>query len=210
VLKAIPDLEEKNVVRCQFRGYLNEKGVASDSRTETFAALKLEVNSWRWHGVPFYIRAGKNLPVTCTEIVCRLRKPPAIFPANGIRSNYMRRRISPDVTIAMGMNVMADGERMVGIPVEMVASKQKSASEMDAYERVLTDAMAGDATLFAREDYVEEAWRIVDPLLLDAGQVDLYEPHTWGPDSVEQVAPPGGWQNPVIHTETVGIRNEAA
>src|SRR5581483_6925817 len=95
VLKAIPDLDERNVVRGQFRGYLEEKGVAPDSNTETFAAVKLEVNSWRWQGVPFYIRAGKQMPATCTEIVCRLRKPPAIFPAEGITSNYLRMRISP-------------------------------------------------------------------------------------------------------------------
>jgi len=210
VLKAIPELEEKNVVRGQFRGYLNEKGVVSDSKTETFAALKLEVNSWRWHGVPFYIRAGKNLPVTCTEIVCRLRKPPAIFQAEGIRSNYLRMRINPDVTIAMGMTVMADGEKMIGLPAEMVMSQQKSAHEMDAYERVLTDAMSGDATLFAREDYVEEAWRIVDPLLRTGTPVHSYDPHTWGPDAAEQVAPADGWHNPVIAHEPTVIRSEAA
>jgi len=210
VLKAIPDLEEEHVVRGQFRGYLNEKGVVPDSRTETFAALKLEVNSWRWHGVPFYIRAGKNLPVTCTEIVCRLRKPPAIFPADGIQSNYMRMRISPDVTIAMGMTVMADGEKMIGLPAEMVMSHQKSAQEMDAYERVLSDAMAGDATLFAREDYVEEAWRIVDPLLRTGTPLHPYDSHSWGPDAVEQVTPPGGWQNPAIAHEPAALRSEAA
>jgi len=210
VLKAIPDLEEKNVVRGQFRGYLNEKGVAPDSRTETFAAVKLEVNSWRWNGVPFYIRAGKNLPVSCTEIVCRLRKPPAIFAADGIRPNYMRMRISPDVTIAMGMTVMADGDKMIGLPAEMVASEQKSAKEMDAYERVLTDAMAGDATLFAREDYVEEAWRIVDPLLHKQTPVLPYEPHTWGPEAVKQVTPPGGWHDPVVAHEPTVLRSEAA
>ena len=171
VLKAIPALEEKNIVRGQFGGYLNEKGVAPDSTVETFAAVKLDINSWRWQGVPFYIRAGKSLPVTSTEIVCRLRKPPTIIPADVLNSNYFRFRISPDVSIAMGMTVMAPGERMAAQHAEMIASHQPSAEEMDAYERVLGDAMAGDATLFAREDYVEEAWRIVDPFLKKATPV---------------------------------------
>jgi glucose-6-phosphate 1-dehydrogenase len=198
VLKAIPALEGKNVIRGQFRGYLDERGVAPGSKVETFAALKLEINSWRWQGVPFYIRAGKCLPATCTEIVCRMRKPPTVIPADILRPNYLRFRISPDVSIAMGMTVMAPGEAMVGQPTEMVAHRLPGAEEMDAYERVLGDAMAGDATLFAREDYVEEAWRIVDPLLNQATPVYTYEPNTWGPNQVEQVTPVGGWQNPVI------------
>jgi glucose-6-phosphate 1-dehydrogenase len=198
VLKAIPDLEEKNVVRGQFLGYRDEKGVAPSSKTETFAAVKLEVNSWRWQGVPFYLRAGKQLPVTCTEIVCRLRKPPAIFPAEGIASNYLRMRISPDVAIAMGMTVMVGGEtRIITEPVEMVASTQPTAEHMDAYEKVLGDALAGDTTLFAREDYVEEAWRIVEPLLGKATPLHFYERQTWGPAAVDQLAPAGGWHDPV-------------
>ena len=110
VLKAIPALESTDVVRGQFRGYLAEEGVSPDSQVETFVALKLQVNSWRWQGVPFYIRAGKSLPATCTEIVCRLRKPPSVIPADILTSNYLRFRISPDVTIAMGMTVMAPGK----------------------------------------------------------------------------------------------------
>ncbi|HUA59725.1 MAG TPA: glucose-6-phosphate dehydrogenase, partial [Verrucomicrobiae bacterium] len=179
-------------------------------KTETFAALKLEVKSWRWDGVPFYIRAGKCLPVTSTEILCRLRKPPAILSADGVTSNYLRIRVSPDVTIAMGMTVMDDGEKMIGLPAEMVASRQKDPQEMDAYERVLGDAMAGDATLFAREDYVEEAWRIVDPLLGIGAPVHPYDPHTWGPEAGAQIAPPGGWQNPVIAQEPGLLRDKAA
>jgi glucose-6-phosphate 1-dehydrogenase len=198
VLKAIPELDEKNLVRGQFRGYLEEKGVAPDSKVETFAALKLAINSWRWQGVPFYIRAGKSLPVTSTEIVCQLRKPPSVLPADVLTSNYLRFRISPDVAIAMGMNVMAPDEGMARVPAEMIASHQPSAEEMDAYERVLGDAMAGDATLFAREDYVEEAWRIVDPLLKKATPVYPYEPNSWGPNEVERVTPAGGWQNPIV------------
>jgi len=210
VLKAIPPLEEKDVVRGQFRGYLDEKGVAPDSKVETFAAVRLEINSWRWQGVPFYIRAGKNLPVTSTEIVCRLRKPPSIIPAEVVHSNYLRFRISPDVTIAMGMTVMAPDDKFLSRPAEMVASQQQNAEEMDAYERVLGDAMAGDATLFAREDYVEEAWRIVDPLLKNGSSVYQYEPKSWGPTEVVRVTPAGGWQNPVVVEEKPAITSQAA
>ena len=210
VLKAIPAVEEKNLIRGQFRGYLQEKGVAPDSKTETFAALRLEVNSWRWQDVPFYIRAGKCLPVTCTEIVCRLRRPPTFIPAEFLNSNYLRFRISPDMAIAMGMTVLAPGDRLAGQSTEMIASRQPSAEQMDAYERVLGDAMAGDATLFAREDYVEEAWRIVDPLLQKATPVYTYEPSTWGPNEVERVTPPGGWQNPIVTHETSTVAGQAA
>ncbi|HMK29645.1 MAG TPA: glucose-6-phosphate dehydrogenase [Terriglobales bacterium] len=210
VLKAIPALDEKNVVRGQFRGYLDEKGVGPDSRTETFAAVRLEINCWRWQGVPFYIRAGKNLPVTCTEVVCRLRKPPSIIPAEAVHSNYFRFRISPDVGIAIGMTVMGPDDKFLSRPAEMMASEQRSAEEMDAYERVLGDAMAGDATLFAREDYVEEAWRIVDPLLKNGSPVYRYEPKTWGPTEVERATPSGGWQNPVVVHDKPTITSQAA
>jgi len=201
VLKAIPALESTDVVRGQFRGYLAEEGVSPDSQVETFVALKLQVNSWRWQGVPFYIRAGKCLPATGTEIVCRLRQPPTVIPADVLASNYLRFRISPDVAIAMGMTTMAPGEKLIGEAAEMTASRQRDSQEMDAYERVLGDAMAGDATLFAREDYVEEAWRIVDPLLFRGTELYGYEPHTWGPAEVERVTPPGGWQDLDIHAE---------
>jgi glucose-6-phosphate 1-dehydrogenase len=210
VLKAIPAVDEKNLVRGQFRGYLDEKGVAPDSKVETFAALQLEVNSWRWQGVPFYIRAGKSLPVTCTEVVCRLRKPPTEIPAEVLHSNYLRFRISPDVSIAMGMTVMGPGEKLVGQPAEMIATKPPDAVEMDAYERVLGDAMAGDATLFAREDYVEQAWRIVDPVLKKVTPVYPYDPGTWGPHEVERVTPPGGWQNPIVGHELSAVSGRAA
>ncbi|PWT96703.1 MAG: glucose-6-phosphate dehydrogenase [Terriglobia bacterium] len=201
VLKAIPELNGSNVIRGQFRGYQAEKGVAPGSRMETFAAIRLEVDSWRWHGVPFYIRAGKCLPETYTEVVCRLRKPPAILPGDGFGKNYMRFRISPDVAIAMGMTVMSPGDSLRGEPVEMVASRQAGTEEMDAYERVLRDAMAGDATLFAREDYVEEAWRIVEPLLKEETPVYPYEPGEWGPKEAERLLPPGGWINPIVNHE---------
>src|SRR4029077_5720406 len=165
VLKAIPPLEATNLVRGQFRGYRQEKGVAPNSKVETFAALQLEIDSWRWKGVPFYIRAGKNLPVTCTEVLGRFRKPPSVIKDSALSRNHLRFRISPEMTIAVGTTVMAPSEVMKGETVEMVASRHPSPEEMEAYERVLGDAMAGDATLFAREDYVEEAWRIVDPVL---------------------------------------------
>ena len=198
VLRAIAPLDENNLVRGQFRGYLNEKGVAPNSQTETFAALRLEINSWRWQGVPFYIRAGKNLPVTCTEIMGRFRKPPSVLPANEIKENHLRFRVSPDVTIALGMTVMAPGDDMTFTTAEMLASRHPSAEEMDAYERVLGDAMEGDATLFARQDYVEEAWRIVDPALKAATAVYQYEPGTWGPNEVRRVTPAAGWNNPIL------------
>jgi len=210
VLKAISPIEEKNLVRGQFLGYRDEPGVAKDSKTETFAALKLEINSWRWKGVPFYIRAGKYLPVTCTEIVGKFRKPPTLVPESALTENHLRLRISPEVTIAMGMMVLAPGEGMASQTVEMVASRSPRAADMDAYERVLGAAMEGDASLFAREDYVEEAWRIVDPVLKTGTAIYQYQPNTWGPREVERVTPMGGWSNPASHEESVAASGAAA
>ena len=199
VLKAMLPLAPENLIRGQFRGYLKEPGVKPDSKVETFAALKLEVDSWRWRGVPFYIRAGKLLPVTCTEVVVRLRQPPTMYQGFGVKSNYVRLRISPDITIALGLNIMAPLTESAGELTEILGVTHPPAAEMDAYERVLSDAMAGDATLFAREDYVEEAWRIVDPALKAGTPVYEYEPNTWGPAQIaEKVTPPDGWQNPVV------------
>src|SRR5271165_2228883 len=199
VLKAIWALDPKDVIRGQFRGYRNEKGVAPQSRIETFAALRLEINSWRWQGVPFYIRAGKSMPVTCTEVVVRLRQPPVVFTTCCSGPDYFRFRLSPEVTIALGATVMDREERMIGRPTELLASNQPRAGAMDAYERILGDAMDGDATLFAREDYVEEAWRIVDPVLKASTPVYEYEPNSWGPSQAyQQVSPPGGCQNPIV------------
>jgi glucose-6-phosphate 1-dehydrogenase len=202
VLKAMRSLDPNNLVRGQFRDYRKEKGVATDSKTETFAALRLDVDSWRWKGVPFYIRAGKNLPVTCTEVIGRLRRPPSPLGRSFVTPNYLRFRISPEMTIAIRTTVMAEGEAMMGEAVEMVASRHPRPDEMDAYERVLGDAMAGDATLFAREDYVEEAWRIVDPVLKANIPVYEYETGTWGPSEVDDIIlPPGGWHNPTATDE---------
>ncbi|HEY2815693.1 MAG TPA: glucose-6-phosphate dehydrogenase [Casimicrobiaceae bacterium] len=199
VLKSIPPLANKDVVRGQFRGYRNEPGVAADSKVETFAALQLEIDSWRWQGVPFFIRAGKCLPVTSTEVVVRLRHPPRIFPHVSAPADYVRFRISPDIAIAIGATVMDAADAMIGQHVELLASRHPAAEEMDAYERVLGDAMIGDATLFAREDYVEEAWRIVDPVLKQTMPVFEYAPGTWGPAEVDPaVVPHGGWQDPVV------------
>ena len=199
VLKAMPPLDAKHLIRGQFRGYRQEHGVAPDSHVETFAALQLEIDSWRWQGVPFYIRAGKCLPVTCTEIVVRLRQPPTMYQGFNLAPNYVRLRISPEITIAFGTNVMGPGEETVAQSVEIIASRHPRADEMDAYERVLGDAMAGDATLFAREDHVEEAWRIVDPVLKAGTPVYEYEPNTWGPREVDEtVSPLGGWQHPIV------------
>jgi glucose-6-phosphate 1-dehydrogenase len=197
VLKAIPALEPDQVVRGQFRGYRKEKGVAADSKTETFAALRLDVNSWRWKGVPFFIRAGKDLPVTSTEVLARFRRPPIMLKFGDMPRNHLRFRISPEMTIALGGTVMAASEQMHGEAVEIIASSHPRPEEMDAYERVLGDAMAGDATFFAREDYVEEAWRIVDPVLKEATPVYEYEPGSWGPSEVDaKISPDGGWHSP--------------
>ncbi|MGH8149617.1 MAG: glucose-6-phosphate dehydrogenase [Steroidobacteraceae bacterium] len=200
VVKAIPPIDARNIVRGQYRGYRQERGVAADSSVETFAALRLDIDSWRWRGVPFYIRAGKCLPVTCTEITVRLREPPTMYKSYTLRSNYVRMRISPDVVMACGLNVTSPTEESRSELTELMASRSPSAKEMDAYERVLGDAMAGDATLFAREDYVEEAWRIVDPVLRSSTPLHEYERQTWGPDGVGGVQPPGGWRNPIVST----------
>lgn len=198
VLKAIRPLEARDLVRGQFRGYRQEKGVAPGSRVETFGAMRLHIDSDRWRGVPFYIRAGKCLPVTCTEVVVRLRHPQGIYQSAGLAANHLRLRISPEVTIAFGLNVIGAGQEAAGESVEILASKQPRADEMDAYERVLSDALAGDATLFARQDSIEESWRIVDPVLRTDTPVCLYEPGSWGPNEVDKcVAPAGGWHNPV-------------
>jgi glucose-6-phosphate 1-dehydrogenase len=204
VLKAIPPLEAGDIVRGQFRGYRQERGVAADSKVETFAAIRLRIDSARWHGVPVYIRTGKCLPVTSTEVVVRLRRPPTavLFPNSAPLSNYFRFKIIPRQTVAFGVTAMDTADQMIGRAVELVASRQPGADEKAAYERVLSDALEGDATLFARMDYVEEAWRIVDPVLTMNTPVREYEPGTWGPaDLSPLVIPSGGWANPTAGEE---------
>jgi glucose-6-phosphate 1-dehydrogenase len=201
LFQILANLAMEPPVRTDSETIRNENGVAPNSKVETFSALQLNVDSWRWQGVPFYIRAGKSLPVTCTEIVVRLREPPIVFPTCCRAANYFRFRVSPDVTAAFGLTVMDPQEKMIGEQTELLASRYPSAEDMDAYERVLGDAMNGDATLFAREDYVEEAWRIVDPVLKAGTPVYEYEPGTRGPNEVDQkVSPPRGWENPVVNT----------
>jgi glucose-6-phosphate 1-dehydrogenase len=202
LLRAIPALRPEDVIRGQFRGYKNEKGVAPDSRVETFAAVKLAINNWRWQGVPIYIRAGKCLPVTATEVLVRFRRPPSLYPVSSAPPNHLRFRISPDVAIGLYTMVKAPGEALKGNPTELIAMKQPSAAEMDAYERLLGDAMKGNATEFAREDYVEEAWRIVEPVLGGGTPVAEYEPGTWGPDTTELINQDGPWHDPVVRPST--------
>jgi glucose-6-phosphate 1-dehydrogenase len=199
VLKSIAPIGVQDIVRGQFRGYLAERGVAPDSRTETFAALKLGIDSWRWAGVPFYIRAGKNLALTCTEVMVRLRRAPKVFPTHEGLPNHLRFRINPDMEIALGASVMDPDGEMIGRQVELLASHRAGPRERDAYDRVLSDALAGDATLFARQDYVEEAWRIVDPVLAADTPVYPYSPGSWGPPQADaQLLPPGGWDDPAL------------
>jgi glucose-6-phosphate 1-dehydrogenase len=199
VLKAIQPLDAGNVVRGQFRGYRDEKGVSPDSKVETYAAVRLEINSWRWQGVPFYIRAGKCLPVTCTEVIVRFHRPPPVYEASPPPPNFLRFRISPDVCIGLGVRAKNPGERMEGSPAELRVCHHDEPNAMGAYERLLTEAMQGDATDFAREDYVEQAWRIVDPVLKAGTPVYEYEPQSWGPREVgEKVSPVGGWQDPTV------------
>jgi len=212
VLKAIPSIEPCNLLRGQFLGYRNEKGVAPDSTVETYAAMRLEIKSWRWDGVPFYLRAGKNLPTTCTEVIARMRRPPQTGLIDNAQQNYFRFRILPEMTIALAVSVAAPDENGQRSLIELEACRHPRAEEMEAYERVLSDALIGDSTLFARQDYVEEAWRIVDPMLKAQTPIYPYAPNTWGPkDGVPEqilanVTPPGGWQIPEADSEaTPGV-----
>jgi glucose-6-phosphate 1-dehydrogenase len=199
VLKAIAPIRAQDVICGQYQGYLEEKAVKEGSKTETFAAIRLHINSPRWEGVPFYIRAGKNLPVTSTEILVRFKHLPSAYSSIATQPNHIRFRISPDVKVAFGMLIMAPEEDMSSVLTEVQGNPTPFPNEKEAYERVLTDAMAGDPTHFARQDYVEEAWKIVDEYLASDHPVYPYEVHTWGPDIVnEQFHPLGGWNNPVI------------
>jgi glucose-6-phosphate 1-dehydrogenase len=207
VLKGMAPLQPEHVIRGQFRGYRDEPGVAAGSTVETFVALKLSINSWRWKNVPFYIRAGKRLAATVTEVIVKLRQPPAVFTDVPPPANYFRFRVTPTHTIAISSFVKTPGETLRGAPVELTVSEHSDPNEMSAYEELLFDAIRGASQRFARQDYVEEAWRIVDPVLDDATPVHAYEPGTWGPRQVETtVAPDGGWINPSPATaETVAV-----
>lgn len=200
VLKAIQPLREEDVICGQYIGYLGEKAVKENSNTETFAAMRLRINSPRWEGVPLFIRAGKNLPVTSTEILVKFKHLPSAYSSIATQPNHIRFRISPDVKVAFGMLIMAPEEDMNSVLSEVQGNPTPFPNEKEAYERVLTDAMAGDPTQFARRDYVEEAWKIVDDYLALEREVYPYEIGTWGPEIVSQkVNPPGGWNNPIVN-----------
>jgi glucose-6-phosphate 1-dehydrogenase len=193
VFRAIRPLRCDDLVRGQFRGYRSEPGVAPDSSVETFAAVRLSIESWRWEDVPFFIRAGKCLPVTTTEVMVRLKKPP-LRELGLEESNYLRFRLSPDVTIALGAQVKKPGERLLAKTTELKFLHNPNGEELDAYERLLGDAMRGDGVLFARQDGVEAAWAIVQPILGGATPIHEYEPGTWGPPEAEAlVSGLGGW-----------------
>ena len=196
VFRTIPPLRPEDLVRGQFRGYRKEEGVAPDSTVETFAAVRLHIESWRWDGVPFLIRAGKSLATTTTEVLVTLCRPPLTRLCPG-ETNYVRFRLSPDVTIAIGARVKRPGERMDSEPTELRVVHRPDAEEMDAYERLLGEAMEGDPTLFAREDAVEAAWAIVQPILGSVTPVHDYEPGSWGPREADALAAGlGGWHSP--------------
>jgi len=200
ILKAVRPLTPQDMVRGQFKGYREETGVAPDSRVETYAAIRLFIDTWRWADVPFYIRAGKCLPVTATEVNVTLKHPPLdTFEQTEFGSpNRLRLCLSPEVLIALGMRVKLPGERMEGEDVELIAMHQRP-DEMAPYERLLGDALRGDPTLFAREDQIEAQWRIVDAVLGDVTPVHEYEPNTWGPaEAASLMEDPGGWLNPHV------------
>jgi glucose-6-phosphate 1-dehydrogenase len=196
--RSMQPLEPSDVVRGQFRGYRQEEGVAPDSDVETYAAVRLHIDSWRWAGVPVYIRAGKCLPVTATEVLVELRRPPiALFPdCAAAPPNRFRFRLSPQVVLSLGARAKLPGEAMRGEDVELIACHEVK-DEMGPYERLLRDAMRGDQMLFAREDSVEEAWRVVEPVLGNATPLRHYESGTWGPAEADGLLDNGAsWFNP--------------
>jgi len=198
VFNSIRPLTSEHLVRGQFRGYREEDDVAPDSTIETFAAVELQIDSWRWAGVPFYIRVGKCLPVTTTEVLVELCRPAQdVFHERDVGGpNNVRFRLSPEVIIGLGARAKMPGESMTGEAIEL-AVRHQAPDEMEPYERLLGDAMAGDATLFAREDAVEAAWAVVDLILKTPTPVYPYERGTWGPSEAGRiVARPGGWHKP--------------
>jgi glucose-6-phosphate 1-dehydrogenase len=196
VMRTIRPLSKGDLVRGQFRGYRDEEGVAKDSKVETFAAVRLHIDTWRWDGVPFFIRAGKRLATTATEVLATLKRPPLSKLARG-ESNYLRFRLGPDVTIALGARIKQGGEQMTTEPAELRAVDSTPGDDLDAYERLIGDAMSGDATLFARQDGVEAAWAVVEPILDTATPVFEYDSGTWGPAEADRLtADVGGWHEP--------------
>lgn len=190
LMESIRPLTADDVVRGQFDGYRDEPGVAPDSTVETFAAVRVAVDNWRWAGVPFLIRAGKQLPVTSTEVLVTLHHPPeTIFDAEAdTRRNHVRFTLSPDVELALGARAKVPGEQMVGEDVQLVAQRVEPQA-LPPYERLLGDAMRGDQTLFAREDTVEAAWRVVGAILGDTTPLHTYRPGSWGPAEADRLLP---------------------
>jgi glucose-6-phosphate 1-dehydrogenase len=206
IFKAMRPMKPSHVVLGQYRGYLQEEGVAPRSQVETFAAVKLYLDTWRWAGVPFFIRTGKCLPETATEILVEFKTPPlAVFgEVEPPQSNYYRFRLSPDVLISLGARTKVPGEAMWGEGVELIVRSHHT-DGMPPYERLLGDAMRGDPTLFVREDAVDAAWKVVDPILGKVSPVYQYAPNTWGPPEADRIIErDGGWHNPVL-TEPVSV-----
>jgi glucose-6-phosphate 1-dehydrogenase len=196
IFRSIPPIDPQNVVRGQFAGYRSEPGVAPDSQIETFAAMRLEVDSWRWAGVPFLIRTGKCLPVTATEVLVKLKEPPLRRVQDGC--NYLRFRVGPDLSLTLGARIKRPGPKMESMPTELSAVKMDLKGELDAYERLLTDAMRGEQLLFVRQDAVEAAWAIVDSILSpQATPLHEYAKGSWGPPETDALAAGiGGWHDP--------------
>ncbi len=200
LLMAVRPLEPKNLVRGQYVGYRQADGVAQDSTVETFAAMKLTIDNWRWAGVPVYIRSGKQMAVTCTEVFIELRRPPRETFGEKVdtSSGHVRIRISPDIVIALGLRVKVPGDRMVGRDAELLVTSTPT-NVQPTYQRLLSDAMDGVQELFAREDGVEASWRIVEPILGDRVPVEWYEPGSWGPPSARRlIGKDGPWIDPVV------------
>ena len=197
LLKAVRPLDAASIVRGQYGGYRKVPGVRPDSDVETYVAVKLFVDSWRWAGVPIYIRAGKCLPLTAAEVVVQFKDPPRATFCEGAESfGHMRMRLGPDVCVAMGLRVKRPGERMMGENVELTLMEQ-AASQIPPYQRLLGDAMKGDDELFGRQDIVDAQWRIVEPILANPPPCEDYEPGTWGPAAAEAlISADGPWLNP--------------
>ena len=203
LMRAIRAAKPENVVRGQYDGYKKVTGVRPGSPVETFVAIKIEIDSWRWAGVPIYIRAGKMMPVTITEALIEFKRPPKetfgeLVPNT---SAHMRIRLSPDMTIGLGVRVKTPGERMVGRDVELELHRQ-AADDMPPYQRLLGDASRGNVELFSRQDLVEAQWRIVEPILGNATPYYTYAPGTWGPEEANQlIGNDGPWLDPVIRPD---------
>ncbi len=201
VFQAMRPLHSEDVVRGQYVGYLEEPGVAKESDVETFCALRLFIDSWRWEGVPWYLRSGKCLAATAAEVLVELKPPPQrLFddsaPVAG-RANYLRFRLSPNAAIALAARVKLAGKEFVGEQCELYLSDEQPGEETP-YERLLSDAMVGDGALFTREDAVEAAWAVVDPVLDKHDRVHLYNPGSWGPEQSDTlIAADGSWHNPI-------------